>query len=175
MTVSQWVHADELLTWILIYSYDVNWCTPYSGRLGSADGLCKFRAHTRMCTYWLLDGFTCSSVCKYQWASLTVIYPFLLISIYSEPSSSMGFFDCIFFRTWSMCPFAVATQLGIYIVTSYTVITWHDWKYPLWISLIHVDFKGPKVAACRYLTNYVWLLTWYALLILWSASLSSYG
>ena len=49
--VSQWAHVDALLTWILIYSYNVNWLiasTPYSRRLGSADGLCNLRACTRV-------------------------------------------------------------------------------------------------------------------------------
>ena len=27
-TVIQWAHVDALLTWILTYSYDVNWHTP---------------------------------------------------------------------------------------------------------------------------------------------------
>ena len=70
-TVSQWAHVDALLTWIIIYSYDVNWCTPYTGRLGSADSLCNRRAHMCVRAHWLLDGFAGSLVCLYQLASLT--------------------------------------------------------------------------------------------------------
>ena len=70
-TVSQWAHVDALITWILIYSYDVNWCTPYSGRLGSADSLCNRRARVRVCAHWLLDDFAGSLVYQYQLASLT--------------------------------------------------------------------------------------------------------
>ena len=74
LTVSQWDHVDALLTWILIYSYDVNWRTPYSGRLGLADGLCSCCARTRMRVHWLVDGFAGSLVCQYQLASLTLLY-----------------------------------------------------------------------------------------------------
>ena len=70
-TVSQWAHVDALLTWIIIYSYDVNWRTPYSGHLGSADSLCNRRARTRARAHWLLDGFAGSLVCQYQLASIT--------------------------------------------------------------------------------------------------------
>ena len=63
VAVRHWAHVDALLTWILIYSYGVNWRTPYSGRLGSADVLCNFRAHTRVHAHWLLDGFAGSLVC----------------------------------------------------------------------------------------------------------------
>ena len=69
--VSQWVHVDALLTWILIYSYDVNWRMPYSGRLGSADGLCNRRARTRVRTHFVLDESAGSLVCQYQLESLT--------------------------------------------------------------------------------------------------------
>ena len=71
---SQWAHVDALLTWILIYSYDVNWLiasTPYSGRLGSGDGLCNRRARTRVRTHWLINVFAGSLVCQYQLESLT--------------------------------------------------------------------------------------------------------
>ena len=65
--VSQWAHVDALLTWILIYSYDVNWLiasTPYSGHLVLADGLCNRRACTRVQTLLLVDGFAGSLVCQ---------------------------------------------------------------------------------------------------------------
>ena len=70
-TVSQWDHVDALLTWIIIYSSDINWRTSYYGRLRSADGLCNCRARTRVCAHWILDGFAGSLVCQYQLASLT--------------------------------------------------------------------------------------------------------
>ena len=70
-TVSQWAHVDALLMWILIYSYDVNWRTPYSWSLGSEDSLCNCRARTRMRAHWLLDGSAGSLVCQYQLTSLT--------------------------------------------------------------------------------------------------------
>ena len=73
LTVSQWDHVDALLTWILIYSYDVNWRTPYSWRLGSADSLCNCRARTRVRAHWLLDGSVDSLLCQYQLASLTLL------------------------------------------------------------------------------------------------------
>ena len=75
-TVSQWAHADVLSTWILIYSYDVNWLiasTPYSVRLGLADGLCNRCVCTYVRAHWLVDGFAGSLVCQYQLASLTEI------------------------------------------------------------------------------------------------------
>ena len=75
INVSQWAHVDVLLTWILIYSYDVNWLiasTPYSVRLGLADGLCNRRACTYVRAHWLVDGFAGSLVCQYQLVSLTV-------------------------------------------------------------------------------------------------------
>ena len=70
-TVSQWAHVDALLTWILIYSYNVNWRTPYSGYLGSADGFCNRCGCTCVHAHWFLEEFACSLVCQYQLASLT--------------------------------------------------------------------------------------------------------
>ena len=72
--VSQWAHVDVLLTWILIYSYDITWLiasTPYHGRLGLADGLCNLCAFTRVRAQWLVFGFAGSLVCQYQLVSLT--------------------------------------------------------------------------------------------------------
>ena len=75
--VSQWAQVDALLTWILIYSYNINWLiasTPYPGRLGLADGLCNRRVRTRVRAHWLVDGFVSSLVCQYQLVSLTILW-----------------------------------------------------------------------------------------------------
>ena len=53
-TVSQWAHVDALLTWFLIYSYDINRIiasTPYPRRPGEVDGFCDRRARTRVRAY----------------------------------------------------------------------------------------------------------------------------
>ena len=74
VSVSQWTHVDALLTWILIYNYDVNWLiaiTLYSGCLRLADGLCNPRTRTHVCMHWLVDGFTGSLVCQYHLGSKT--------------------------------------------------------------------------------------------------------
>ena len=86
--------------------------------------------------------------------SRLVIYPFF-IDVYSESYLSMGFVDCIFLLACSMCPFYVATLLGIYLVTSLTVSLVHDCKYPFWVALIHFYFTVMNAAACRYFTKYV--------------------
>ena len=104
----------------------------------------------------------------------SVISAVLLIDMSSGSSFSIGFLDCIFFLIWSMWPFSMATLFGRYLVTSCTVSTGHDWKYPFWISLIHVDLAGLNAAPCSYLTKYFWFVMWYMLLILCYMYLSSY-
>ena len=80
------------------------------------------------------------------------------------------FFDRIFVLTWSMCNFSVVTLLERNFVTSCIVIPGHDWKYPFWISLIHVVLTGMNASAWIYLTKYVWFVVWYVMLILCSMS-----
>ena len=58
-----------------------------------------------------------------------VISTVFLIAVSSGSSSSMGFFDRIFFITWYTCPFSGAKLLGIYLLTICTAITGHDLKY----------------------------------------------
>ena len=87
--------------------------------------------------------------------SRLVISTVLLIDVSFGSSSYMGFFDRIFFLTWSMCPFNVDTLLGRHLITSWTVSHVHDRKYTFLIALIHVDSTGLNAAACRYLTRSV--------------------
>ena len=64
----QWAHVYELLMWILIYSYDINWLiasTPYPGRLILVDGLCDRRVRTRVRAHGFIDGFAGSLVYQY--------------------------------------------------------------------------------------------------------------
>ena len=86
-----------------------------------------------------------------------------------------GFFLPHIFLTCYMCPFSVATLLGIYLSTRCLVIPDHYWEYHFWISLIHVDLTGMSAAAWRYLIKSVWFVMLYALLILCSISLSIFG
>ena len=101
------------------------------------------------------------------------IYPVLLIYVSYWSSSSKEFFDHIFFLTWYMCPFAMGTLLGRYLVKSFTVSPGHDWKYSFWIFLIHVYLTCMNASAWRYLTKSAWFFMWYALFILYYMSLSS--
>ena len=86
---------------------------------------------------------------------MLVIYPILLIGVYSGSSPSVVFVGRICFLNWSLWPFAEATLLGKYLVTSWTVSTGHDLKHHFWISLIHVYLAGTNYAVCRYLTKSV--------------------
>ena len=53
ITVSQWANVDELLTWFLIYGYNINWliARSYPARPGVADGCVICRAHARARAY----------------------------------------------------------------------------------------------------------------------------
>ena len=83
-----------------------------------------------------------------------VVSKVLFIAVSSGSSSSLGFSDRIFSLTWSMCNCDVATLLGRYLNTSFTVIPVHDQKYHFYISLICVDLKDLNDAAWRYLVKY---------------------
>ena len=104
-----------------------------------------------------------------------VISTVFLIAVSSGSSSSMGFFDRIFFITWYICPFSGAKLLGIYFITICTVITGHDLKYTFWISLIHVDLNGLNDSTWSYFNQSILFVICYALLILCSISLTRCG
>ena len=65
---------------------------------------------------------------------------------------------------------SVATVLWRYLVTICTLSTGHNWKYPFWIALIHVDLTWINDETWMYLTKSIWFVRWYDLLILCSMS-----
>ena len=83
---------------------------------------------TRKRTYWSIQIFSGVPFTSMPEKSRFEISPVLLIDVYSRSSSSMLFFDRIFFLTWYMCPFYVATLLGRYLVTSCIVSPVNDEK-----------------------------------------------
>ena len=52
-----------------------------------------------------------------------------------------------------MCPIAVATLFGRYLMTRCTLSPGHDWKYPFGIALMHVDLTSLNDGAWRHFTK----------------------
>lgn len=63
--------------------------------------------------------------------------------------SMPGLVDLEFFRVWSRCPFADASDGWRCFLTAAAVRPGHDWKNPFCIACIHVDTAGLNAAACR--------------------------
>ena len=103
-----------------------------------------------------------------------VIYTVLLIDVYSGSFSPMGFWSHLYSHSVYMSFYCVHTITEIF---GYKLDSESSpWlEIPCLIALTHVDLTGLNAAACRYSTKSVWFVMCYALLILCSMSLRSFG
>ena len=124
-------------------------------------GLCKYSLLWYLPPYLIRPGY---------------LYLQFFIAVSSGSYSSMSFVDRIFFSLdIYIYIFDVVTLLGRYLVTSFTVSPGHDCKFPVLITLIHVDLNGFNAAVWRHFTKFVLFVVWYVMFILCYISLYSCG